>query len=182
MEQKDSKKSKWSTPLWGSILTIIVGSILIIWPELALSYIVIVIGLLFLISGLSAAISYWANKNSDGNSYTYLLFTGIGSTLFGLWLILMPQFFVNILMFVMGGILVLAGIQQLGELIIQRKNVIVPFAFFILPTLVLLAGILILFNPFSTATSVVVIFGVSAVLYGIAGLINGYKAKKQPTF
>ena len=181
MEQKEIKKSKWSTPVWGSILTIIVGSVLITWPELALSYIVIVIGLLFLISGLSVLVSYWANKSPDGNPYTYLLFTGIGSTLLGLWLILMPHFFVNILMFVMGGLLILAGIQQLGALIIMRKNTVVPFAFFILPTLVLLAGILILFNPFSTAASVVVIFGISAVLYGIAGLINGYKGKKQVT-
>ncbi len=98
------------------------------------------------------------------------------------WLILMPDFFVNILMFVMGGLLVLAGIQQIGSLIIMRKSRTVPFFFYIIPALVLLAGILIVFNPFTTATNVVILFGISAILYGIAGLINGYKVKKQITF
>lgn len=183
MEEINIRISKWNTPIWGSILTILSGLILIIWPELALSYIVILIGLLFLISGLFVTISYFTNnKDLYNKPSSYLLFTGIGSILFGLWLTLMPDFFVNILMFVMGGLLVFAGIQQIGSLIIMRKNGIIPFFFYIIPALVLLAGILIIFNPFTTATSVVIVFGVSAVLYGIAGLINRYKAKKLITF
>ena len=82
----------------------------------------------------------------------------------------------------MGGLLVLAGIQQIGSLIIIRKNKTIPFVFYIIPALVLLAGILIIINPFTTATNVVILFGISAILYGIAGLLNWYKAKQQITF
>lgn len=175
-EEINIKISKWNTPIWGSILTIIAGLILVVWPELALSYIVILIGTLFLISGLFVTISYFTNKSQPNNSSSALLFTGIGSVLLGLWLILMPGFFVNILMFVMGGLLVLAGIQQIAALIVMRKNTVIPYALYIIPSLVLLAGILVIFNPFTTATSVFILFGVAAILYGITGLINRYKA------
>lgn len=182
MEKINIKTSKWNTPIWGSILTIIAGLILVFWPELAVSYIVILIGALFLISGLFVIITHLINKNQYDKSSSYLLFTGIGSVLLGLWLISMPEFFVNILMFVMGGLLVLAGIQQIGSLIIIRKSGTIPFVFYIIPALVLLAGILIIINPFTTATNVVILFGISAILYGIAGLLNWYKAKQQITF
>ena len=39
----------------------------------------------------------------------------------GLWLVIMPDFFVNILMFLLGFILIMAGIQQIASLFSARK-------------------------------------------------------------
>ena len=76
---------------------------------------------------------------------------GLGSLLFGLWLMIMPAFFVGILMYVLGAVLVLAGISQIVNLSAARSWTVVPGGFFVIPVLVLIAGIVVLFNPFTAA-------------------------------
>ena len=45
---------------------------------------------------------------------------GVGSLLFGLWLIIMPGFFADLLTFVLGFILVMGGVQQIASLSAAR--------------------------------------------------------------
>lgn len=104
---------------------------------------------------------------------------GAGSFLFGLWLVIMPTFFVNILMYVLGGLLVLAGIQQIISLISARKWAKVSLWFYLIPTLILTAGIVILSNPFSIAANTFIFMGAVILVYGITDLLNSYKFKKK---
>lgn len=54
-------------------------------------------------------------------------------------------------MYVLGILLVLGGISQLANLIAARSFMPVPFGVYIVPVLILAAGITVLFNPFATA-------------------------------
>lgn len=104
---------------------------------------------------------------------------GLGSVLLGAWLILMPGFFVNILMFVLGGVLLIAGIEQFATLISARKFGPVRAMYYILPALILLAGLLIIFYPMKVIEDTLVIFGAVILVYGVNELINWYKFKKN---
>ena len=95
---------------------------------------------------------------------------GLGSLLFGLWLMIMPAFFVGILMYVLGAVLVLAGISQIVNLSAARSWTVVPGGFFVV--LVLIAGVVVLFNPFTAATVPFIILGVSSIVYGLSDLVN----------
>ena len=53
---------------------------------------------------------------------------------------IMPAFFVGILMYVLGAVLVLAGISQIVNLSAARSWTVVPGGFFVVPVLVLIAG------------------------------------------
>ena len=97
---------------------------------------------------------------------------GLGSLLFGLWLMIMPAFFVGILMYVLGAVLVLAGISQIVNLSAARSWTVVPGGFFVVPVLVLIAGVVVLFNPFTAATVPFIILGVSSIVYGLSDLVN----------
>ncbi len=107
---------------------------------------------------------------------------GLGSLLFGLWLMIMPAFFVGILMYVLGAVLVLAGISQIVNLSAARSWTVVPGGFFVIPVLVLIAGIVVLFNPFTAAAVPFIILGVSSIVYGLSDLINiiRFRQKKEP--
>ena len=92
-----------NNPALRSIFAIVLGLILVLWPAATINYLVIVIGVLFLVPGLIAMIGYLMR---DKERYPDAAFPieGAGSALFGLWLIVMPAFFVNILMYVLGAL------------------------------------------------------------------------------
>lgn len=162
-----------------AVLAIILGVVLIMWPEAAVIYIIMVIGALFLLPGVYSVVSYFTRSKSGGDISRMFPVAGLGSILLGAWLLFMPGFFVNILMFVLGGVLLIAGIQQISSLISAGKFGHVPFGYYVLPSLILLAGVLIIFYPMDVISNTLVIFGIVIALYGVNELINWYKFRRN---
>ena len=159
------------------VCALVLGLLLVLWPSAAIVYLVITIGALFLIPGLVSLLSYISNRNKVPSSFPL---AGLGSLFFGLWLMISPSFFVGILMYVLGIILVMAGISQISNLVAARSWTSVPFVFYIVPTLVLLAGILVMFNPFAVAEIPFIILGVSSIVYAVSDLITMIRFRQQP--
>ena len=151
------------------VCALVIGVLLVAWPEAAILYLVITIGVLFWVPGLFSVFGYLMSGKQSGTSFPI---AGLGSLLFGLWLMVMPAFFVGILMYVLGAILVLAGISQIVNLSAARSWTIVPGGFFVIPVLVLIAGMVVLFNPFTAATVPFIILGVSSIVYGLSDLVS----------
>lgn len=163
-----------------SILAVVLGLVLILWPEAVIHYLVMLIGVFFIIPGIISFINYFTYDESLHNGKKRIFpIDGIGSLLFGGWLVIMPGFFVNILMYLLGAILVIAGIQQIMTLARARNWCTVPVSFYILPTLILLTGAMIIYNPSSIAANTFVIFGIAIMIYGVNELINWYKFRKR---
>ncbi len=153
-----------------SICALVIGVLLVAWPEAAILYLVITVGVLFLVPGLFAVFGYLLRgREASGMSFPI---AGLGSLLFGLWLMIMPAFFVGILMYVLGAVLVLAGVSQIVNLSAARAWTPVPFGYYVVPVLVLVAGIVVLFNPFEVATVPFLVLGVSSIVYALSDLVN----------
>ena len=136
-----------------SAFAMVLGFVLVLWPEAAITYLVITIGILFILPGLFAILSYFTRpKNENGE---------------------------NILMYLLGALLVIAGVQQLVSLISARKWSNVPLGFYLMPALILITGVMILAYPFGAAANTFVIFGVASIFYGACELINWYKFRKR---
>lgn len=162
-----------------SAFAMTLGFVLVLWPEAAIIYLVITIGILFILPGLFAILGYLTRpKNEDGEKAMFPI-EAAGSILFGAWLVIQPEFFVNILMYVLGALLVIAGIQQLISLISARKWSHVPWGFYLMPTLILITGVMILAYPFEAVANTFIIFGVTSIFYGACELINWYKFRKR---
>lgn len=80
--------------LVGSLCALILGILLVTWPDVAVNYLVITIGVLFLIPGLVGLFTYLAMMNRRKAEAPRPVFpiVALGSTLFGIWLIIMPSF------------------------------------------------------------------------------------------
>ena len=92
----------------------------------------------------------------------------------------MPAFFVGILMYVLGALLVLGGIGQLMNFISIRKLTgSVPAIFYVIPVLLLLAGILILVNPFEAAKIPFIVLGASSIVYGLTDLFRIIRYRRK---
>ena len=158
------------------VSAIAIGILLMVWPEAAILYLVIAIGAMFFLPSLFSLVGYFMKGRQLG---MYFPIVSLGSLLFGLWLMISPAFFVGILMYVLGVVLVFAGISQIARLLNVRSFAVVPFGYYVVPVLILLAGLVVLANPFAAATIPFIILGVSSAVYGITELISLYKFRKK---
>ncbi len=159
-----------------AILAIVLGIVLVIWPGAAVRYIIMLIGILFLITGLIAFII--SNRNREDHRRSLVPFSGVGSMVLGLLLLCLPSTFATIFMYLLGFILVLAAVGQFVTLSAARQFGPVSPASYLFPVLILIAGVIVLFDPFSSAEGVFILFGVTAIFYGLTDLLNQYKINR----
>lgn len=171
-----------------ALCAIIIGALLIMYPDNTVTGITIAIGVLFLISGLISVLTYFQARrhvseykiyDADGRLITGQKPTfpvvGIGSIILGLILALTPTTFVSALMYIIGIMLVLGAISQFMALIAGRRYGHVGLWYWILPTLILLAGLYVMLKPMSPLNMAMLILGWCMLVYGIAELINALK-------
>ena len=158
------------------VSAIAIGILLMVWPETAIVYLVIAIGAMFFLPSLFTLVGYFVKGRQLG---MYFPIISLGSLLFGLWLMISPAFFVGILMYVLGVVLVFAGISQIAGLLGARSHASVSFGYYVMPILILFAGLVVLVNPFAVATIPFIILGISSTAYGISELINIYKFRRK---
>lgn len=158
-----------------SIFALVLGLVLVLWPGSAVQYLVIVIGVLFIIPGVISLASYFRTRSKSPDFSSSFPIESAGSILLGIWLVSTPAFFVNILMYVLGVLLMLAGVLQLVSLSSARKWTAVPVPYYIFPVLILLCGIVILAYPFTVATSAFMFLGIVCLVYGAGELFNWYR-------
>ncbi len=163
--------------IYRAVLSILLGIVLIIWPGAAPRFIIMLIGVIFLGTGLISFWNTYRNKKENQHSGIYSV-SIIGAVILGLLLICMPSVFVAISMFVLGIVLVFAAIGQFVTLIAARQYGYVASVSYVFPVLILLAGIVIVFNPFKSIEGIMIMFGITSVFYGITDLINQYSINK----
>ena len=115
-----------------AICALVIGLVLVMFPDQAGDYFVITIGVIFLVP-LISIIGYYAQAAEVRRRFPV---EGVGSLLFGLWLIIMPGFFADLLTFVLGFILVMGGVQQIASLSAARRWTPVPGGFYAVSELI----------------------------------------------
>lgn len=161
---------------WIRIVTAFaIGLLLVLFPDQASNYFVMVIGLLFTLPALVSLGIFLAGKKRG----VTLPIMGIGSLLFGLWLIIMPEFFVTLLTYVLGFILLVGGVQQLSWLLVARSWKRVSPYYYIVPVLIVVAGLVALFNPGGVQRTAFLIIGGASLFYAVQELVSQLLLRKQ---
>lgn len=161
-----------------SLVAIVLGIVLVVWPTEVLNYTVKIFGAVFCVTGIVSFLL--SMREREGQSARGLTsFNGIGSILFGILLWSMADFFTNMLMYLLGIILIVAGIGQLVMLTAARKFGHISLVSYLFPVLILLAGMIVFANPFTAKESIITFFGAVSIFYGITDLINQYKINQM---
>ena len=168
--------SGFRSSLYRAIVAIVLGVVLVVWPDVAMQYIIMFIGGMFLVTGLLAFIL--SNRNHEEHRRSLVPFSGIGSMALGVLLLAYPDFFTTIFMFILAFILILAAVGQFVSLAAARRFGVVSPLSYLYATLILIAGIVVMFNPFTTAEGVFILFGITAIFYGITDLLNQRTIRK----
>lgn len=176
--------------IFRTICAIIVGALLIKYREQTVTWITILIGAIFFISGIISCIAYFAakRKSTDGDLDIYdaqgnlivqskpmFPIVGLGSLILGVILALLPNAFVNGLVYVLAAILILGAINQLFSLAVATRFAHIGFVWWMVPTLVLIIGIVAVIKPSLIATAPLLIIGWCMMIYGVVEIINSMK-------
>lgn len=175
-------------PFLRAICSLAIGALLVSNPESMTTLIIRIIGGIFIFSGLMPTLNYWM-PSSEGESSIRPFFpvVGVGSILLGLLLLLMPNTFVTMLMYVLGIFLIMAGCGQLASLISSREVAPLRWWVFVLPLVLLAAGTFILFKPMKSASLPFLILGIACLGYGVSDLFYAlrllyYQHKKNKEY
>lgn len=177
--------------IFRAICAIIIGILLIKYPDKTITGITICIGILFILPGVFSVATYLsARKNArpeqllDANGKIIsggnpsLPIAGLGSIILGLFLTLMPSTFVSLLMYLLGAIIILGAINQFIMLVNMKKISDISWAFYLAPSIILLTGLFVLIYPIESASLPLIIIGCCCIVYGVSECVNAYKDYK----
>lgn len=165
--------------IFRALSSILIGLLLVLNPERMTVALVMIIGILFALSGCFSLINYLIAIKSKEVIYKPVFpIVGLGSFLFGIFMSVFPDLFISYLMFVLGIIIILAGANQIFTFIKFRKIIRMQWYMYVFSLIVLGMGVLILLKPMETASLPFIILGYTSIFYGIAELINGVRIKK----
>jgi uncharacterized membrane protein HdeD (DUF308 family) len=161
------KLSSLFNPTYGiirSIVALLFGLVLVIWPGAAeVAFIRVLGAVMLLIGGVSLGINF-LGKERLGFMFA---FSGIIAVAFGIILLAKPDFFINLLSYLFGILMLFFSIGEIATLLSAGKYTKVKFAFYIIPILIFLGGIYMLVNPMEAIKAVFIFFGISLIIYAI---------------
>lgn len=168
-------RSNWLT----IIIVFVVGILLIVWHQRIdiLSWIVISAGLMLVIPGLYSLISAMVRKKEDGkinySASSASIVASVGALALGIWMIVNPAFFVGLLAYIFAAILILYGIYHIIVIGFRAKPIIMPGWFYIIPVLMIIAGVVLLCTSVRTLNSVVVLItGIALVASAVNSMLE----------
>lgn len=186
----------FQSSLFRAFCAIAIGVFILLQPDATVQYLTIALGVLFLISGVVSCLAYfytishWQDRkevDSEGNVYDvrkpWFPIGGVGSILLGFILALMPSMFVKSLIYVLAIVVIVGALHQIFMLVGATRHFAMSGSFWILPIILLVAGIVMLIKPMMVAATPLLVLAICLIIYGVSDCINSlaihFKRKKH---
>lgn len=178
----------FQSSVFRALCAIIIGALLIKFPDNTVKGITVAIGILFLLSGIISCVTYFWTKRHTNEYKIYdaegrliageqpaFPIVGLGSTILGTILALSPTVFMSMLMYIIGAILVLGAVNQFMNLINGRRYGRIGLWYWVMPSIILLMGLYAIVKPMEQLSMAMLILGWCMLLYGVTELVNALK-------
>ncbi|MBR4119816.1 MAG: DUF308 domain-containing protein [Bacteroidales bacterium] len=161
------------------IVAILIGVIMVIWPDKVNSLIITAIGVIIMLPTIIAILAYIFAKTEEAKKKSKTtIFVSLGSAVLGLIMVLYPARFVSLFTLFVGIVLLLAGVIQIVGVLkysIQTKS----YWMLITPLAVLATGVITVVYFNNITNMLLILIGVILLLYGVSELLNYLKLKKS---
>lgn len=168
-------KNKFTGPL-RALTAIAIGVVMVISRTNALELAVQIIAAFLFASGIvSLIVGYRQRKNG---TMGLMGFNGVVDIVLGLLLFLFPGFVAGLLIYLIAFVLICFGFFQLLGLGSASRVVKLGLWSYVLPFLVLAAGIFLMTKPAFLGEAIGVVAGVALIVYGVSELFSSWKMRK----
>ena len=153
-----------------AIMCVVLGIVLVVWPDLSIQIVCIAIGAVLLIGGGVRLAVYFTNK--DGSMYAQMsLITGIVLAVVGVWILMKPDKVLAIIPIIVGIVIVLHGINDLQQAVSLCKDKYDKWwVALILGLLTIGFGVLLICRPFEALDTVVMLIGLFLIYDGLSDI------------
>ncbi|MBR2741376.1 DUF308 domain-containing protein [Candidatus Saccharibacteria bacterium] len=161
------KQSAW-TAILESLATVILGILLIIWPETIIKIIAYIVGVFFVVKGTYQVITYFLVKGQN-DFFNNNLLIGIISALIGIAVLVMGEGIASVFRIAIGIWMVYEALIRMNTAIKLHAAGIITWKYvLILALLMLVIGVFITFFE----GAVITLIGWMMILTGIIGIIG----------
>ena len=170
-------KKLFVSSIISSVVLLVVGFFLVLRPASTLSLISYVLGGILVIIGTTSLVNYYKDKKSVS---TFELIYGAISLIAGLVLILNPKALASLIPFVLGVWIVISSLKKLKYIwdINDSKNKSWTTSL-VITIIMLVLGIILIFNPFEGAVAITRMIGVFVIIYAILDITQSSIIKKN---
>lgn len=153
-----------------AILCVVLGIVLVVWPDLSMQIVCIAIGAVLLIGGGVRLAVYFTNK--DGSMYAQMnLIMGIVLVVVGIWILMKPDKVLAIIPIIVGIVIVLHGVNDLQQAVALCKDKYDKWwVALILGLLTVGFGALLICRPFAALDTVVMLIGLFLIYDGLSDI------------
>ena len=153
-----------------AMLCIVLGIVLVAWPELSMRIVCTAVGAVLLIGGGVRLAVYFAAR--DGSVYSQMnLIMGIILAVVGIWILLQPDKVLAIIPIIVGIVIALHGINNLQQAITLCKDKYDKWwVALILGLLTIGFGVLLVCRPFEALDTAVKLIGIILIYDGISDI------------
>jgi len=172
------KEMKWKALFYAAIY-VIIGLILLIFPETTAKTLAYAIGVSAILVGAFTVVSYLF-RDVSRNYYRNDFVSGMTAIIVGILILMGTEFVISIIPFVLGVLILFSGILKLQHLIdVRRMHYGNGLAFFILAFVNIALGILLIADPFGAVTVLFRLLGAGLVFSGITDALSAlYMSRK----
>lgn len=165
-----------------AVISLILGVIMVIFPQRTMSVICYVIAGAILLYGVIDIISYFTSKSYEGN-FSLTLLRGVVASVIGIIIFIRPSYLSTFIPIVLGILLIIDGITSIQKSVFLKNNNVYFWHISMIESILTLAlGIFVLINPLSAQTAIIICLGISFIWYGITSVWNYLYVQKKINF
>ena len=160
--------------LFRSLVALFVGVMLVCFNQDVIPLLVRVIGLAFFLPAFLSLARVFLGRNAVSWSSLMMTLTAISDVLrlvFGAWLIFSPSAFVNAFVVLSASVLLVFSLFQITVAVSGWKYLPWRAGAIVVPLLLLVASVIMIFNPFGTMAVASVVVGVCAIISGASDMV-----------
>ena len=160
-----------------SILMIVLGLLLIIWPGKTLEVAAKILGVALLLGGAISGFSWFRDRNVMGNNYATLAL-GIMCLIGGVVVFVAPHGVITLLPKIIGVAIAVNGVLNVAQALEMRKMGGDWLSPLIMAALTVVAGLFLVFFAFSAMKVAVMVIGGVIIYNGVSNLLIESKYRK----
>lgn len=161
-----------------SVLMVVLGLLLILWPGKTLEWAAKILGIAFLMGAVISCFSWFRDRHIHGGDYTTLAI-GILSLIAGIVVFAAPHSVITLLPRIVGVAIAVNGVLNLAQALELRKMGGVSWLGpVVLAALTVVAGLFLVFFSFGAMKAAVMVIGGVIVYNGVSNLLIESKYRK----
>jgi uncharacterized membrane protein HdeD (DUF308 family) len=176
----ETLKRHWWVPVLRGVAAIIFGVMAFVYPGLTVAVLVLLFGAWVLVDGVFRVVGAIGHRASDPE-WGFHLIIGILGIIIGLLTFHAPRITALALVIYIAAWALMIGATEIALAIKLRREIKGEWFLILMGLVSILFAIMLLWNPIPGALALVWLIGSYAIVFGILGIILGFRLRSLPT-